>query len=59
MDMKEARARQKGQVLSEYALMMAAFTMAAIVLLMVMSSLTDYGLRLLLLVAFQDSISTG
>lgn len=57
--MKEARARRNGQVLSEYVLMLAAFTMATIVLLMVMASLTDYGLRLLLLVAFQDSISTG
>lgn len=55
----KGKAGQRGQVLSEYALMLAAFTMATIVLLSVMAGLSDYGLRLLLLVAFQDSITTN
>jgi hypothetical protein len=51
-------AAEKGQVLAEYAMMLALFAGVAVMLLLLLASFTDYGLRLVMLVAFHDTFTT-
>lgn len=43
--------RESGQVVSEYAIMMTMFIMVAVILLLLMAVFTEYGWRLVQLVA--------
>jgi len=49
---------QKGQVLAEYSMMLAMFAMVSVLMLLLLSNFVDYGLRLVMLVAFHDTLST-
>lgn len=51
------RKSRRGQVLSEYAIMMAMFAAVSIVLLLVLAAFTEYGFRMIYLVSIHDEVS--
>lgn len=56
MDFRRSRKRgagSGGQVMSEYAIMLAMFAMAALVFLLLLAGFLDYGWRVLALIAWE------
>ncbi len=49
------RLSQGGQIMSEYAMMLVVFAAISVILLLVLASFTDYGLRLIILVALHNA----
>ena len=50
MNEKSIRKEDKGQVISEYAIVLAMFTMIAVMLIFLLAVFTEYGWRIIVLV---------
>ena len=49
------RLRQRGQIMVEYSMMLLLFALVSVMMLLLLASFTDYGLRLIFLIALHNA----